>query len=459
MRRPSTKLVSRRGSAVAVLGMLGLLVPLGAAAADDTAGATAADDGQRSSGTFELRMLGDLNHGLSPSNPDAATSSHGSVVFSGWSDGRGREPWVSDGTPPGTRLIADLTPGKTGTVLRHVASNAAGTVLLTDDRKTNLDALVGSMWFTTATKAPDGIGTTSLLARGLDWVSADATRIGADALVSTSDFGDVARLWRTDGTAAGTQLVSDDHGLGIDLTPVGRRVFFTDAENPLMVTDGTGAGTRVVRGWADGPFGAATVHGLTDVDGQAFFTVTSRAKTGSEVWVSDGTQDGTRVVEDIRAGVGSSFPHQLTAVPGLGLFFAADDGVHGLEVWRTDGTAAGTVRVTDLAADRVKNLTACRGKLYFTTPGSRAGSLWVTDSATGPVHRVARLGSPAGGPKKLTCVKGGLAFKAHDGGFGLELVDLADWGCHGGDPRSVRPGCLRTQAANPGRSDVVLLRR
>ena len=52
-----------------------------------------------------------------------------------------------------------------------------------------------------------------------------------------------------------------------------------------------------------------------------------------ELWRSDGTRKGTRMVRNIRRGVASSEPQNLTAV-GKTLFFTASDVRHGNELWR-----------------------------------------------------------------------------------------------------------------------------
>jgi ELWxxDGT repeat protein len=70
---------------------------------------------------------------------------------------------------------------------------------------------------------------------------------------------------------------------------------------------------------------------------------------GRELWVSDGTAAGTRMVRDIRPGPRASHPQALRVVDGL-LAFAADDGVHGLEPWRSDGSEGGTHLMGDVLA-------------------------------------------------------------------------------------------------------------
>ncbi len=63
-----------------------------------------------------------------------------------------------------------------------------------------------------------------------------------------------------------------------------------------------------------------------------FFTMASAA-SGEELWKSNGTQLGTAMVSDIRAGVGHS-NIQAMAFLGTDLFLAADNLTSGLEPWR-----------------------------------------------------------------------------------------------------------------------------
>lgn len=74
------------------------------------------------------------------------------------------------------------------------------------------------------------------------------------------------------------------------------------------------------------------------------------AEHGSELWVSDSTSAGTRMVKDIYPGVGDGSSAYRLGTLDAYLYFAADDGVHGQEVWRTNGTESGTELVTDYNA-------------------------------------------------------------------------------------------------------------
>jgi ELWxxDGT repeat protein len=77
-----------------------------------------------------------------------------------------------------------------------------------------------------------------------------------------------------------------------------------------------------------------------------------------------------------------------TAVGGT-VFFTAGDGVNGIELWKTDGTAAGTKMVKDInpgdASSLPANLTNEYGMLFFTSSGSYGNNtgydteLWKSD--------------------------------------------------------------------------------
>jgi len=71
------------------------------------------------------------------------------------------------------------------------------------------------------------------------------------------------------------------------------------------------------------------------------------ANNGEELWITDGTVSGTKLLKDINPGAGSSTPTNIE-VSGGKVFFAANDGSAGIELWVTDGTSEGTVMVKDV---------------------------------------------------------------------------------------------------------------
>ena len=82
-------------------------------------------------------------------------------------------------------------------------------------------------------------------------------------------------------------------------------------------------------------------------DGRVLFSYAT-SSSGRELWVSDGTAEGTHLVADLNLGSDSSFPGEFVLLgPGQALF-AADNGARGKELWTTDGTADGTRLLSDL---------------------------------------------------------------------------------------------------------------
>lgn len=81
-------------------------------------------------------------------------------------------------------------------------------------------------------------------------------------------------------------------------------------------------------------------------NGKVFY-VGSDATNGAELWVTDGTANGTRLVKDIEPGSGSSTPGGFYHPPSSPyMFFKATTSSEGLELWVTDGTEQGTHMLT-----------------------------------------------------------------------------------------------------------------
>jgi ELWxxDGT repeat protein len=188
--------------------------------------------------------------------------------------------------------------------------------------------------------------------------------VGSFLLFTADDGVSGLELWRTDGTSAGTVLVKDINpgandaiGEFID-NPAYYAVFngklYFGANNgvngnELWSSDGTESGTKLVRDIDTGSFNSYPnefeVH-----NGVLYFA--ARAAQGEELWKTDGTTAGTVLVKDIYPGGFGSSPANLRSI-GSTLIFTADDDVHDEELWKTDGTAAGTVLVKDIKTNSV----------------------------------------------------------------------------------------------------------
>jgi hypothetical protein len=102
----------------------------------------------------------------------------------------------------------------------------------------------------------------------------------------------------------------------------------------LWRSDGTAARTTPVRDINPGPGDGIVLpsrYSFTVIGGELFFAATDGVH-GSQLWISDGTPDGTQPVSTTLA-----FPDPDTLKPMANingsLFFTANDGIHGFQPW------------------------------------------------------------------------------------------------------------------------------
>lgn len=142
------------------------------------------------------------------------------------------------------------------------------------------------------------------------------------------------------------------------------KIFFTastsDAGEEIWVSDGTPTGTKMVKDINPGATGS-NPSWLCAAGDRCFFAATT-ADAGTELWVTDGTEEGTKMVKDIYPGpTNNSSPKYIEALNSQKvLFYAQDELSHDLPlidqnkpeqwVWVSDGTAAGTFCVAQTPA-------------------------------------------------------------------------------------------------------------
>jgi len=212
-----------------------------------------------------------------------------------------------------------------------------------------------------------------------------------------------------------------------ELTCSGDQLYFVATDDrtgvELWRSDGTDAGTVLVSDINAGIASSSPAR-LTDVNGVLFFRADD-GNSGVELWKSDGTPSGTVLVKDVNAGKASSQPNVLTNVDGL-LYFAASDGRSGIELWRSDGTATRTTLVADLhpgpSSASPKNFKRVGARLFFSATDESGAGLWTVEGAGRP-RLVMRFAGPkdTASPDWLTDINGTLFFAADDGTTGIEL--------------------------------------
>lgn len=198
-------------------------------------------------------------------------------------------------------------------------------------------------------------------------------------------YGD--ELWVTDGTEAGTKLLKDiatgskngrpNDSSPQDLTVIGSTLYFTADDHTngreLWSTDGTTAGTKLVKDINPGENGS-TPGGLRNLDGTLFFRAND-GTSGVEPWKSDGTSAGTTLIADIYPGSNDSILDDTVAVVGATAYIPARDEAYDFELWAI--TTSGASIVSDMTAGSdgsyPNDLTAVGDSVYFNVNGSTYG--------------------------------------------------------------------------------------
>ncbi|MCK5941994.1 MAG: hypothetical protein KAI24_08510 [Planctomycetes bacterium] len=143
-------------------------------------------------------------------------------------------------------------------------------------------------------------------------------------------------LWTSDGTAIGTVSLGSVPGLNHvpfeGFVLAGDRLYFESTS--LWATDGTVAGTSIVAAisnfWSFRPLAVGHRVVFPWFNG-----------SGSEPWISDGTPGGTSMIHDVNPGPASSGPGAFRRDP-THVYFYANNGAAQTGLWRTDGTSPGT---------------------------------------------------------------------------------------------------------------------
>jgi ELWxxDGT repeat protein len=276
-------------------------------------------------------------------------------------------------------------------------------------------------------------------------------------------------LWETNGTVAGTLVVSigayDEPSNGnptLLFSPSnfvslnGNVLFaassdsqsFTQGNRSLWVTDGSASGTVPLL-----PTGAASPSGsgagfnpldLTPINSKVVFVGTDTSANVS-IWATDGTSAGTVELSSINLN-----PQYLAAVT-VGaknlVFFSGSDGLGDVALWETDGTVAGTTEISYGHNGPVtspapylfnpEDFVSLNGNVLFSAAvdpqaNSANRGLWLTDGSFGGTVELFPNGASANGlnPSNLTQINGEVVFDGTDaaGHVGLWATNGASAG-------------------------------
>lgn len=344
----------------------------------------------------------------------------------------GTELWVTDGTEEGTQLFKDINPNGSSTPIFPLSFDGQFFFSVDDGEHGR------ELWISDGT--PEGTELFKDINPDGSSFARRFTEYG-DKLVFEADDGTHSyEMWITDGTPEGTEMVKDinDNPDAIEGSALITEFFVFDGlvyfgafvngiDNELWVSDGTTEGTEMVLELD--PIGGGRPSNFTAFnDEQFFFRARDGAINGNnnwEIWISDGTAEGTEMVRDIHPDNGSN-PSELLIYNQL-LYFTATDGTHGRELWKSDGTEEGTQLVVDINPDGsgdVDNIQIYDDMMYFTANnGENGNELWKSDGTEAGTEMVIDL-NPEGDADPFIyeeTFNGQLVMAATDGSTGVEL--------------------------------------
>src|SRR5215211_6559872 len=435
-------------------------------------------------------LVEDIYPGKTGSGPGLLVDFKGKLLLESAHPDFGEELWRSNGTKSGTSLVKDIDPGPL--VINEVedtetGSSAPDNVLLTKKWiyfQASTVKYGEELWKSNGTESGTKIVKDIVPGPGVSDPEDIVSTAPRTTFFRAWDEKHGEELWRTDGTESGTTLVKDINpdlppGARCDqsecgipkgwshpdtVTVMGKQVFFAADDGKhgveLWKSDGTEKGTTLVKDINTVP-GNSNPNDKSDainrsaeveklyVVGKTLYFRASDGKHGVELWKTDGTESGTKLVKDInpaapapintackrrKSCVGSSWADAMTRVgktaAGRRIYFTAKDGKHGLELWKSDGTNKGTKLVKSINsssasnASDVGNLVALRKRLYFTANDGKHGvELWKSDGTRSGTTLVKDInpGKAGSDANDLTAFKGRLLFSADDGVHGTEM--------------------------------------
>ena len=255
------------------------------------------------------------------------------LYFRAFTSLQGSELWKTDGTEAGTVPVSDINPfGNSsprhfleidGTIYFSAEDGTSARELWKTDGTTNGTVLVKDIF--PGDENDDGI------ASNAEFVNYQGTLFFA-----ASDGEHGRELWKSDGTEQGTVMVKDIYpntnnfnrsSNPKSLTVYNDLLLFIASDSTgrkIWRSDGTEQGTQIL-------IDIEANSGFINADGTLFFTATDD-EHGRELWRSDGTPEGTQLVQDIFAGTNDSSPRLLDYINET-LYFTALDASNGRELW------------------------------------------------------------------------------------------------------------------------------
>lgn len=173
-------------------------------------------------------------------------------------------------------------------------------------------------------------------------------------------------------TPAGFAILDNDVNDPKNFVVSNGKAFFVSFDEPdtginapddeqVWVTDGTTAGTRMVVTLGEGDTSGYAYILTAFKDGVVFTGYDGTVNGG--LWFTDGTEAGTYLIKDITTATSENI--YFVGVGGDYFYFTANDGIHGRELWASDGTPEGTHMIFDLNLSGDSNIERAAAATYW----------------------------------------------------------------------------------------------
>jgi ELWxxDGT repeat protein len=388
--------------------------------------------------TNNVEIVKDINPGTYSDNLYNLVNVNGTLFFTVY-NGTDQVLWKSDGTTAGTAEVKDINPGGHNIYLFRHFVNANGLLLFSfyDDEHGY------ELWKSDGTAG----GTAMVKEINPGIYSAEVTNItyfGKNiSLFEAFDGKNGLELWRTDGSGQGTWMVKNINQSGsassspvwLTPSPDNHNLIFSAYDpnygHELRITDGTDAGTRVIKDIY--PASRGGFYGSDDTwpylpanyKNETYFFAnindpnphySSDIFLASRFWKTDGTERGTLMipVPPLENLINDSGYVVTTIATGNLLYLVIFNNYTYLqELWRSDGTATGTYAIkTDIDPYYSLVPTPVGNNLFFINYDNINGfvTLWETDGTSPGTNFVSNVIYP----QDLSAFKGNLYFVDYD---------------------------------------------
>ncbi|WP_456438594.1 ELWxxDGT repeat protein [Psychroserpens sp.] len=432
----------------------------------------------------QVSLVKDINPGTQDGVPFKLVSLGNTIVFVGNDSANNYEIWSSDGTESNTFQLHDINLGNQGSVptdLFHRIENNKIYFNAFDGQDIGIYVTDGTAnGLTNGTPAQEAeflnpIELNGFLVFGAYYQNV-SSRIEPYVLLDASDFNTPYRLdqisnlgidgfgspvvmnnsvyYSAESANIGGELCITTFGSGLPtnsridirigqyssypyrMTKFNNKIYFSANDGThgreLWVTDGTSEGTYMI---LDMYPGNSNANGNPDnfiVYNNSLFFTAYDPNVGIELFKMD-TSENISNVKDINPGSGlNSSPFGFIIYNG-NLYFAADDGVNGVELWKSGGLTSNTNLLKDIngsgGESTPQGFVEYNGELYFNADdGLNGRELWKTDGTNAGTILVENINTLFldSDPLNLTVIGDNLFFSAITSSTGRELFKYID---------------------------------